>query len=144
MIQAFEFGTPDGLLRIERVYQDINVGGPVADEKWRYTDRRGHGHAYSRRRGRPYPTLTYKPGPVVWCNDCCERHEDQSLSWFECRACGEVIEPGARPARNPEAQLLVQVASYLDGELVDRERAERALSAMVTLQQGRPVKVRIA
>jgi hypothetical protein len=140
MHQAFEFPTAEGTVRIERTYQEINVEGPVADESWRFTDGNGHKHYHSNakdaeRRGH-YPTLVYVPGPEYYCGDCGDEHEDYSVSHYECRICGETVEPGSREPHNPEAFVLTRQAAYLNGGFITRERAEDLLSAAETARHA--------
>jgi hypothetical protein len=135
--QAFEFATGQGMLRIERVYTDINMRGPVADERWRFTDSHGHEHYCQRSEdGDPYPTLTYVPGPEYSCGECRDDHEDYDVSHYECKICHETVEPGTREARNPEARVMTSAAAYLDGQLISRERAEVIINEMLAAEAG--------
>jgi hypothetical protein len=140
VIQTFDFPTPAGTLRMERTYTEVNVEGLVADEKWRFTDSNGHEHAYGETRGDRYPTLRY----VVdeWC------YRDHGLyggsdpdghpaaGHYECLQCGETIRPGSREARNPERLVLTSVATYLNGEYVPKEEAERILGEAKTAHEN--------
>jgi hypothetical protein len=150
MHQTFEFPTAEGTVRVERIYQEINMQGPVADESWRFTDSNGHEHYYSddrdpeADRGGHYPTLVYVPGPVYYCGDCGDEHEDYAVSRYECRICGETVEPGSREPHNPEALVLTSQAAYLNGELITRERAEDLLSAAETARHGDGNEYRIS
>jgi DNA-directed RNA polymerase subunit RPC12/RpoP len=141
MMQTFDFLVTGGKLRVERTYQEINVAGPVADEKWRATDSNGHEHHYAderteAERGSHYSTLVYVPGPSYYCGDCGDEHEDYAVSHYECRICGEEVQPGSREPNNPEAMVLTQQAAYLNGALVSRERAEQLLSDWMTLEKN--------
>ena len=141
MLQTLEFEVAGGILRIERNLTEVNMVSRVADETWRATDSNGHEHAYSAERtdaghGSHYPTLAYVPGPSYYCGECGDEHEDYAVSHYECRACGEHVQPGSREPRNPEAMVLTGQAAYLNGELITRERAEELLSAAMTEQAG--------
>jgi hypothetical protein len=150
MRQTFEFATAEGVVRVERDYQEINVQGPVADESWRFTDGNGHEHCYrgekdpEAERGGHYPTLVYVPGPDYYCTGCNDEHEDYAVSHYECRICGETVEPGSREPRNPEALMLTRQAAHLDGELITRERAEDLLSAAETARHADGNEYRIS
>jgi hypothetical protein len=150
MYQTFDFDVSEGVVRIERDYQEINMQGPVADESWRFTDANGHEHYYREEKdpeaehGGHYPTLVYVPGPGYYCADCGDEHEDYAVSHCECRACGLTVEPGSREPNNPEALVLTSQAAYLDGELITRERAEELLSAAETARHADGNEYRIS
>lgn len=142
MLQTFDFETAEGTVRVERTYQEVNMQGPVADESWRFTDGNGHEHYYAKEKdpeaeyGSHYPTLAYVPGPSYYCGDCGDEHEDYALSRYECRICGETVEPGSREPHNPEALVLTSQAAYLNGEFITREQAEDLLSAAETARRN--------
>jgi hypothetical protein len=139
MLQTFEFAVAEGVIRLERNLAEVNAGGPVADEAWRFTDGSGHEHAYVGKPREPidhYPTLAYAPGPSYYCGECGDEHEDYAVSHYECRICGEVIEPGSREPRDPEAMYLTHQALYLNGEPITRERAEALVGYAMTAQKN--------
>ncbi len=139
MHQTFEFAVAEGTVRLERDYTEVNIGSRVADESWRFTDGNGHKHAYIGKPREPidhYPTLVYVPGPEYYCAECDDEHEDYAVSHYECRTCGEVIEPGSREPENPEALMLTRQGVYLNGEPITKERAEALVGAAMTAQKN--------
>lgn len=139
MIQNFEFATDDGVVRIERAYQEISLSSNVADKAWRFTDASGHEHSY-RRRHQPgddeYPTLAYVAGPSYYCAECGDEHEDYAVSHYECRICGEAVEPGSVPPQNPAGYVLTRQTAYLDGRIIGQQEAEAILSRKATASAG--------
>jgi hypothetical protein len=141
VIQTFTWDTPAGELLIERDLAEVNVSSRMADETWHGVDSNGHEHRYADERdpgvgrGSHYPTLIWVPGPSYYCPDCRDEHEDYAVSHYECRLCGEAVEPGAREPRNPEAMVLTRVSAYLGGQLITKERAETMLSEIFTAER---------
>ena len=86
-----EIHTPSGTLRVEREVIEVTSNAPRTDEAWTYTDERGHEHYW--RDG--YPTLQWVTEDTYWCSDCDDEHDDGGH--WECRECGETVEPGMRP-----------------------------------------------
>lgn len=83
----------DATREVEWVTND----GPTADESWRFTDARGHEHAY------PYkPTLEFVVDRSHWCDGTeglynHDPHEAIDEGHYECRECRERIEPRSHP-----------------------------------------------
>lgn len=85
--------TPEGTLEKVTEIHEFETLAPMADKKWTYTDRRGHGHFWF---NGGYPTLTWvKDEEDYWCEDCRDMHEGGGH--WECRRCGEKIEPRKIP-----------------------------------------------
>ncbi|NED31143.1 hypothetical protein [Streptomyces sp. SID8499] len=98
---------------------------PQPDPRWRVTDSNGHEH-YSSDGPDRYPTLKSVAAEPYWCADCQDEHVD---TWYECRICGEKIEPGTRIDSTPK---WVSTGSryYWNGEPISTERANEILAAV--------------
>ena len=69
----------------------------VPDEKWTFVDKKGHGHFW---KGKKVPTCKYvKVGEQV-IGDEYESDVIDIKEW-QCRTCGETIEPGYRDEVQP-------------------------------------------
>jgi hypothetical protein len=62
------------------------------DPDWRFTDAAGHEHHRAAEKPR-FPTLKKKRTEPGWCDLCDDLHSD---TYYRCRLCKEVIEPGTR------------------------------------------------
>jgi hypothetical protein len=61
----------------------------VPDERWRYVDKKGHGHFWD---GDQLPTLRWVITGTRWAGDEHESWE-YDVGEYRCRQCGEVVEP---------------------------------------------------
>jgi len=143
---TIEMALPEGVLLIERTLQEI-TWEDAADEHWRFTDVNGHEHAFAKqsaegevwRKGkRRKDRLTHYPTLRLIIDrrwTCYEEHgiglsapEPHTVeeTHYECRECGERIEPGHGPG---STTIPTREAAYLDGELISRERRDELLRA---------------
>lgn len=94
------------------------------DPDWRFTDTAGHAH--SRESGK-FPSLGWIVDRIYWCETCREDHNE---GHYECKWCGEEIEPGTRtrPGLNETRPGL---ATYrINGEIVSEDEADRAIAEL--------------
>jgi hypothetical protein len=140
---------PEGELRCEADYTTVTFEDSYYDD-WKYTDRHGHQHRYAeratpgevwrkgkRRRDRPthFPTLR----EIIDSRHKCYGWEGlyaHEPHWveeghYECRQCGERIEPAHGPVSKP---VLTSEAAYLNGELISRERRDELITAEMNRQ----------
>jgi hypothetical protein len=82
--------TPDGELIISRDLIRVDYLSDL-DRNWEFTDAAGHQHHCDYDAADHYPTLRDVTDGAYWCGDCREEHGD---SHWECRLCGEHIQPG--------------------------------------------------
>jgi hypothetical protein len=111
-------GAEMGELRIEsEPIRFTTLGRPAPDPKWRYTDARGHKH---HREASEWPTLRWVVDRTYWCETCLDEHGE---GHYECRKCGEHIEPGM--VMEPPATKFIPGPKryYLDGEEVTEDEA---------------------
>lgn len=79
-------------LRVEVEEIEMPSGGRyVPDPNWTFTDSKDHFHATSVEDAEPHPTLIRQSKGDGFDDE----GEETFVSWFECRICGEHIEPGA-------------------------------------------------
>lgn len=95
-----EFGIPMSGMTVQYHTEQIPIdpGGNELDPDWKFVDHEGHGHFYGDfKSGDRYPTLKWVSRP------CTMGHGDDcdSEGYWECRQCGEVIQPGTRPYSGP-------------------------------------------
>ena len=139
-----------GLLRYERIVQTLTwEDAPYED--WGETDSRGHRHAFTKpavtgdavwrgkghkppralmRETTNYPTLRFV---ITRWHHCSGRetmyshdpHDHIDDGHYECRECGERIEPGHGPG---STMIPVSESATLDGQLISRERAQEVLN----------------
>lgn len=121
----------------EVVYSD----GRELDPSWQFVDGEGHGHFVGKAKSETLPTLEWVSFP------CSMGHGDDCTSEGEwrCRLCGEVIDPGTRPARpvtitGPREYTLtledgVVTSTYLFGES-EWEKATDTVRTALTEQLG--------
>jgi hypothetical protein len=77
---------------------DVTSSSPTPNERWRFTDANGHEHHYDK----GYPSLSLVIDESHWClgNEgvyAHDPHEAVDRSHYQCRICGEVIEPTLDP-----------------------------------------------
>lgn len=74
----------------------------VPDEKWRFIDKAGHGHFWKLFSKKPstIPTCELIVVGTRWVGDEYDAEEIDVKEW-QCRTCGETIEPGYRKERPP-------------------------------------------
>lgn len=106
------------------------------DPEWETTDASGHFHAFSESKEDPLPTLDRKTRMIEY-GDPEEEVWDEIEEWWECRLCGERVEP-----------------KWIRTPTVSRELAPGRKSWIVTLSRpwdnrlparhtGEPVSVRV-
>lgn len=102
----------------------------AGDLAWSFTDQAGHEHRPAGDQGSvSYPTLTWVPGPVIWCEADGDYHEDYNLSHWECRQCGEQIRPGV--VHNVPFTVQTGPPEYtLNGDRVDQATAEAFIARL--------------
>lgn len=120
---------PDGELEFVNDGEWVTSDLPQPDPKWSAVDSNGHEHRYTEGSDR-YPSLKSVAGELYWCEDCQDEEFD---TWYECRLCGEKVEPGTRVDHTP---VWVSRGSryYWNGEPISHERANEIIAAM---QQAR-------
>ena len=86
-------------VKIERddIAVDVMHSMRVPDEKWTFVDKKGHGHFW---KGKKVPTCKYVQVGTQWVGDEYEAEEIPVMEW-QCKTCGETIEPGYREERGP-------------------------------------------
>lgn len=116
-----------GHLVIEREMIDVTSALPYPSETWRATDINGHEHY---RENGEYPTLNYVIDSVeTWfCADCNEEHTD-TTGHYECRLCGEIVEPGMTVDTH-RRYAPGRTFATLNGEPIGMERAEHILAKL--------------
>src|SRR5260221_6154198 len=146
--QTADVALTEGLLRIETVMQQV-TWEDAPDELWAFTDAQGHHHLYQGRQVQGelddrakhkkhrevtgwthYATLVL----VIDSRRFCDGHEgvyNHDPHWveethYECRQCGQVIEPG----HGPWSKLIPSSrTAYLDSERITKERADELITA---------------
>jgi hypothetical protein len=113
------------VLEFEQDGRWITNDSPQPDPNWRGVDSNGHEHYYAAGDDR-YPTLVLVAGEPYYCPDCNDEHQD---TWYECRTCGEKVEPGTRIDPTPK-WIAGEMQYTLDGEPISTERANEILTEM--------------
>lgn len=70
----------------------------VPDEKWRYVDKKGHGHFWAE--DDKLPTLEWVVTGKEWVGDEYDACEYE-VGEYRCRLCGEVVEPKKKLSYGP-------------------------------------------
>lgn len=113
---------PFGTLRIEREIMLIGAGFPEDDRAWRHADAHGHEHRWEDGDDR-WPTLR-------WVVDAPGGDGYPDEGHWECRECGDHVEPGIR-IRTHDRRVPVSTDYYLNDEPITENDA-RALLASVS------------
>jgi hypothetical protein len=87
---------------------DVTSRSATWRESWKATDSNGHEHAYDRSGWPPFPTLNEIIDESHWCDGDegfarHDPHEHVDASHFECKICGELVEPGTDPPFTPKS-----------------------------------------
>jgi hypothetical protein len=112
-----EYSGDWGTLRIETEMIDVTSGLPRPDHAWTFTDAHDHDHRWDD----GYPTLVVVTEEPYWCPDCEDEHTD---SHYECPLCGEVIEPGLRPAPLYREYVPGLTSAWLNDEPISEAEAQ--------------------
>jgi hypothetical protein len=88
-------------ITVEREEIPVETMNPtkVADEKWRFVDKEGHGHFWE---GETLPTLEWVATGKQWVGDEFDG-EEYEVGEYRCRLCGEVVEPRKRVEYGPRS-----------------------------------------
>jgi len=85
----------------------------VPDEKWRYVDKKGHGHFWE---GEKLPTLEWVVTGTKWVGDEYDASEIE-VGEHRCKQCAEVVKPKRRaecgPSHIPGPMIITVI---IDGE----------------------------
>lgn len=81
----------------EDVRVDVIHSRRVPDEEWKFVDKKGHGHFWKRAK---IPTCKHVQVGTQWVGDEYEAEEVPIMEW-QCKSCGETIEPGFRTETGP-------------------------------------------
>lgn len=126
MPQVQELTGAWGTLRVETEVIEVPPSiTPEPDERWSFTDRQGHRHAYAAEGAFRYPTLRWVVDETCWCEDCQDEHQE---GHWECEVCGERITPGTRGPDLFKRFLAGRTAFFLDGEPIREADARRIVS----------------
>jgi hypothetical protein len=79
----------------EELVADFMHEVSVPDEKWNFVDKKGHGHFW---KGKKLPTCKLVVTGTHWVGDEYDGTEYEIKEW-QCRTCGETIQPGFRKER---------------------------------------------
>ena len=95
-------GRGDYTLSVETNMVEITSDWPSPDPHWQATDSNGHTHSYVAEHIFIYPSLRLVVDASHWCNgdEGIAPHDPHTAvdeSHWECRECGEVVEPGMFP-----------------------------------------------
>lgn len=101
------------------------MGGPAADPKWRYTDRKGHKHYATKEQYPRWPTLRWIVDRSYWCPDCRDEHDE---GHWECVQCGEVIEPGMIHKGSEHKMMPGRKSFFVNDVPVSPEEFEKAVA----------------
>lgn len=89
----------------EAIRVDTMSPQKVPDEKWRYVDKKGHGHFWAEGGTGKLPTLEWVVTGKEWVGDEYDGDEYE-VGEYRCRLCGEVVEPKKKAVYGPQ---------YIDG-----------------------------
>lgn len=81
----------------EDIAVDVMHSITVPDEKWTFVDKKGHGHFW---KGKKIPTCKYVKVGEEWVGDEYDGEVYDIKEW-QCKTCGETIEPGYRQETPP-------------------------------------------
>ena len=115
------------VVNVQRDQIDVTSWSATPNESWVYADRQGHEHHYDN----GYPTLSYVIDEQHWCEGDegsypHDGHWQVDAAHYECKACGETIEPGMDPPGTPKF-IAGATSATLEGVRSDGARVVVAL-----------------
>lgn len=118
------FTTPAFSIRSETQMIDVTSNAPRRDPDWTYIDHNKHLHTLAKGL---WPTLTWIIDETYWCTTCGDEHAN---GHWECRECGERIEPGMIGPSGHVEKIRGLTSYYLDDQEITEDEAAAIMAHM--------------